>query len=458
MKKIIALLVLTLFCLPALEISAQTNKWRDIYTVKKKDTIYGIAKAYGISIEELKAANPEMNAVGFSLKKGDFVFIPFSKPVATTQVNNSKPTTQITQTTPTSNEFQNRSIRIGVMLPIHNLNGDGLRMIEYYRGMIMACDSLKRQGISTNIHAWNVPQEADIRQTLLENEASKCDIIFGPLYTTQVKALANFCQANNIKMVIPFSINGDDVATYKHIYQVYQSPEDQNEMAVGAFLQRFQGYHPVFIDCNDTTSSRKGAFTTALRKRLDERKIKYNLTNLKTPDEDFLKAFSTKEPNIIILNTSRSPELNSTYVRLNKIIQVRPELKLAFFGYTEWLMYAKAYKEYYHRYETYIPTVEWYNERSARTKSLERDFKSKFDAEMQDRLPRLAITGYDQTQFFVRGLYEHGRAFKGARTESKYLALQTPLNFRQVGTGGYKNSSFILVHYKTDNGIETITY
>lgn len=455
MKKIVSLLLLTLFCLSAHNVAAQTNKWRDIYTVKKKDTIYGIAKAYGISIEELKAANPEMNAEGFNLKKGDFVFIPFSKPAVTTQVNNVKPTTPVT---PTTDDLQKQTIRIGVMLPLHNLNGDGLRMIEYYRGMIMACDSLKRQGISTNIHAWNVPQDADIRQTLLENEASKCDIIFGPLYTTQVKALANFCQANNIKMVIPFSINGNDVATCKQIYQVYQSPEAQNETAISVFLQRFQGYHPVFIDCNDTTSYRKGVFTTALRKRLDERKIKYNLTSLKTPDEDFLKAFSTKEPNIIILNTARSPELNSTYVRLNKIIQVRPNLKLAFFGYTEWLMYAKVYKDYYYRYETYIPTVEWYNERSARTKSLERDFKSTFETDMQQRLPRIAITGYDQTQFFVRGLHEHGRAFTGSRGESKYSPLQTPLNFRQVGTGGYQNGTFILVHYKTDNGIETITY
>ena len=196
MKKIVSLLLLTLFCLSAHNVSAQTNKWRDIYTVKKKDTIYGIAKAYGISIEELKAANPEMNAEGFNLKKGDFVFIPFSKPAVTTQVNNVKPTTPVT---PTTDDLQKQTIRIGVMLPLHNLNGDGLRMIEYYRGMIMACDSLKRQGISTNIHAWNVPQDEDIRQTLLENEASKCDIIFGPLYTTQVKALANFCLANNIK-------------------------------------------------------------------------------------------------------------------------------------------------------------------------------------------------------------------------------------------------------------------
>ena len=438
------LLALVAFVLP---VNAQTNKWRDIYTAKKKDTIYGIAKNYGITIDELKEANPEMKAEGYNLKKGDFVFIPYAKPAPPAPAKTVLPADDLTK----------RTIRIGVMLPIHKQNGDGLRMIEYYRGMIMACDSLRRQGISTDIHAWNVPIDADIRQTLLEKDAAKCDIIFGPLYTSQVKPLANFCQANDIKMVIPFSINGNDVATNKQIYQVYQSPEQQDEAAVNAFMERFAGYHPVFIDCNDSTS-RKGTFTAALRKRLDDKKVKYNLTSLKTPDENFLKAFSTKEPNVLVLNTARSPELNATLARLNKITQVKPGLQIAFFGYTEWLMYTKVYKDYFHRYETYIPTVAYYNDLSARTKALETDFKQTFDENMQQALPRFAITGFDQTQFFIRGIHEHGRAFTGTRGESKYKSLQTPLNFKKVGTGGYQNTTFMLVHYKTDKTVETITY
>ena len=56
-------------------------------------------------------------------------------------------------------------------------------MVEYYRGILLACDSLKKAGISTNVRAWNVNIDADIRQTLLQEGASDCDIIFGPLYT-----------------------------------------------------------------------------------------------------------------------------------------------------------------------------------------------------------------------------------------------------------------------------------
>ena len=40
----------------SVSIGAQTVKWRDIYTVKKKDTIFGIANKYGLSLPELMDA------------------------------------------------------------------------------------------------------------------------------------------------------------------------------------------------------------------------------------------------------------------------------------------------------------------------------------------------------------------------------------------------------------------
>ena len=47
--------ILFLFCvmLLAASVAAQTPKWQDLYKVKKKDTIYGIAQKFGITIDEL---------------------------------------------------------------------------------------------------------------------------------------------------------------------------------------------------------------------------------------------------------------------------------------------------------------------------------------------------------------------------------------------------------------------
>ena len=285
MKRYVRFFFCLCVMLAAMVATAQTTRYQDLYTVKKKDTIYGIAKKYNITIDDLLRANPVMQKTDYMLKKGDQLIIPAPSPQKTTTTATPAPSVSQSQSVakaqaPATHQAGG-TVKVGIMLPLHNADGDGQRMLEYYRGVLMACDSLKAHGISTKIRAWDVPIDANVAQTLSDAGAKDCDIIFGPLYTKQVKQIGDFCRRNDIKLVIPFSINGNDVATNDHIFQVYQTPQQQTESAVNAFVERFRGAHAVIIDCNDTTSN-KGAFTTALRKRLAAVGIDYSICLLYT--------------------------------------------------------------------------------------------------------------------------------------------------------------------------------
>lgn len=442
------LLLAFVLCLAAVAM-AQSTKWRDMYKVKKKDTIFGIARQYGITVPELMDANPEMKQEGYSLKKGDFVFIPFAKtaaaPAATPAATSAKPSAQA------------HTICVGVMLPLHDVDGDGRRMVEYYRGLLMACDSLRAQGISTDVHAWNVNIDADIAQFTKDPAAAQCNIIFGPLYSHQVRGLAEFCKARGIKLVIPFSINGDDVSRYQQIFQVWESPDKLNNSAIEAFMQRFPNAHPVFIDCNDS-ESKKGVFTFALRNRLTTKNIAYSITNLNSSEEMFAKAFSKTQRNVVVLNTGRSPELTVALSKLASLQNNNPSLAISLYGYTEWLMYVDNNMEQFFRFDTYIPTHFYYNPLDAKTRQLEQNYRRWFRQDMQYALPRFAITGYDHGQFFLRGLAKYGKSFVGTKGQNGYTALQTPLSFKQVGSAGMQNEVFLLIHYTKGGGIESIAY
>lgn len=443
MRNVIRYIFLVVFVGAFLQIHAQTSPIREQHKVKKSETIFGIAKQYDVTIDELKSVNPEMNLDGFQLKKGDYINIPYAKEKTAPQ--------------PAATTMATKHVRIGVMLPLHDINGDGKRMVEYYRGILLACDRLKKDGISVDVHAWNVPIEADIRMTLLEKGADKCNIIFGPLYTNMVKPLAEFCQKNNIKMVIPFSITGDDVKKYANIFQVYQSPADFNTMAVNSFMERFKGYHPVFIDCNDATTSSKGAFTANLRKALENKKIKYNITNINSSDADFAKAFNKKKPNIVVLNTSRSPELNTTFAKLNKMVNNGSKADISMFGYTEWFMYTQVYEKLFYQYNAYIPTSFYYNPVSADTKWIETNYRNWFKTEMMQAIPHFALTGFDHACFFIGGYAKYGKNFNGTKAEVTYKPVQTPLVFKTEGAGK-QNTAFMLIHYLKNQTIESISY
>ena len=458
MRRYFKLILCFLALMVATAVAGQTIKWQELYKVKKKDTIYGIAKKYNITIDELISANPAMQKPDYTLQKGDQLLIPYpaAKPAATTTPATAVTNTQA-QSTATHQRAADGTVRIGVMLPLHNVDGDGQRMIEYYRGVLMACDSLRSQGIATHVYAWNVPIDANVQQTINDDNARQCDIIFGPLYTKQVKPIGDFCRKNGIRLVIPFSINGNDVAQNERIYQVFQTPAQQNEASINAFVQRFKGRHIVIVDCNDTTS-RKGVFTFNLRKRLEKAGTTYSITNLKSTDASFAKAFSTTLPNVVVLNTGRSPELNATLAKLNTLTATNKGLGISLYGYTEWLMYTKVYTDYYYKYDTYIPTTFYYNPFAGKTIAVERNYRQWFKSDMRQALPRFALTGFDHAQFFIRGLHKYGDRFNGTQQQNTYTPLQTPLKFKRVGTGGMQNESFMLVHYKPNRTLESISY
>ena len=358
---------------------AQSVQWRDQHKVKRKETIFGIAKEYGVSIPQLLDANPSMKQPGYELKKGDLIFVPFSKegdfrPDGTVMGKNAKTAKPTKPAAP----VPANAIRVGVMLPLHNQDGDGKRMVEYYRGLLLALDQLKGEGITTDVHAWNVPKGADIRSTLLEPNASKLDIIFGPLYSDQVKPLADFCRTNGIKLVIPFSITGNEVETNANVFQVYQTDASLNNKAIASFLERFQkSHHPVFINCKDA-SSQVGDFTSSLRRQLELQKIKYDLTSTTSSAPDFAKHFSASCPNVVIVNSEKSPQLNEVFAKLEQMKKTRPGIAVTLYGYNQWFVYQDYDLDQFFKYNTYIPSTYYYNKAADKTKELEAKYTEKY--------------------------------------------------------------------------------
>ncbi len=450
------LLLTWLTVVPGVVFAQQTENIQGLHKVKKKETIFGISKRYGITISELIKANPEMNDPGYELKKGAELRIPFpSKQPETPAVNAPAVTTK--EKTVSADDVRNRAIRLGVMLPLHNINGDGRRMTEYYRGVLMACDSLKRLGLSVDVHAWNTAEDGNISKVLNDPAAAKCDLIIGPLYSKQMDALSAFVEKHDILLVIPFSINAPQLTTNRNIFQIWQSQNDQNESVIRYFSDNFKNYHTVIIDCNDSTST-KSFFTSSLRRKLEQQDMEYVITNLKSDETKFAGAFSKSKPNVVVLNTGRSQELGVAFSKINGMVVNTPNLDITMFGYTDWLMYTRRHLDNFYKYNAYIPSVFYYNPLTLATQRFEQKYRANFHSVMQNSLPRFAITGFDHAYFFLRGLHKYGKSFNGGQGVFGYPPIQTPLRFERYGNGGLRNKTQLFVHYKPGQVVETIKF
>lgn len=429
--------------------------FKDLHEVKKKETIFGIARDNGLTVQELIDANPEMNQPGYELKKGDVIKIPFKKGQEPKDIVN--PTAESPVKPNVGTDMRNRAIRIGVMLPLHNDNGDGKRMVEYYRGVLMALDSLKTNGISTDIRAWNVPEDKDIRLTLLEKHVADRDLIIGPLYTKQLKPLADFAKTNNIRVLIPFSINSTEVYDNDCLYQVFQNGNTLNESYVFRFYQRYKNSHVVIIDCNDSTST-KGAFTSTLRRKLEQEGMVYSITNLKSSESMFKTCFSMTKPNVVVLNTSRSQELNLAFAKLNGLMLTTPGLKISMFGYTEWLMYTSKHLDNFYKFDVCVPTTYYMDPLAPRTARFNQKYRANFHQDMQKYHVKYAATGFDHAYFMVKGMHMYGKHFMGSSGTVGYTPVQTPLHFERIGNGGMMNRTVMFVHYMPEQRVETIKF
>ena len=462
MKRILRyFFLLTVFSFATETALAQEQKIKELHAVKRKETIFGIARDNGLSVEELIKANPEMNMKGYELKKGDIIRIPYpAAEQAKKETAKPAPTKEIAMPTKPAvgnKDIRQREIRVGVMLPLHNDNGDGKRMVEYYRGVLMACDSLKASGISTDIRAWNVPEEADIRRTLQDANAAECDVIIGPLYTKQLKPLADFALRHDIRVLIPFSINSNEIFDNGNLFQIYQNGNLLNDAFVFRYYERFHDAHTVIIDCNDSTST-KGGFTTSLRRKLEQESNIYSISNLRSSESMFMKCFSTTKRNVVVLNTSRSAELSVAFAKLNGLLSNHPELKITMFGYPEWLMYTRQHLESFYKFDTYIPSTYYMNPLSPRAEHFKQKYRWNFHQDMQKYHAQFAVTGFDHAYFFIKGLHLYGKHFTGATGMVGYTPIQTPLHFERIGNGGLRNKAMLFVHYTTDNRIETINF
>lgn len=430
------ILALVLAFVGSAHVMAQMDKWQNIHTVKKKETIFGISRMYGITIDELIDANPDMRKPEYELQKGATLFIPFHKE------KEVKPVEPVAKPEP-------KSVSVGVMLPLHNVDGDGKRMVEYYRGMLLAVNDLKQKGINVNVKAFNVNQEADVRKILTENDMTKLDFIFGPLYTVQVAEMGNFCRMSNVKMVIPFSISSNEVDYNPMVYQVYQTQETLTEHSIDYFMKRFSDAHPIFVDCNDSTS-KKGIFTFGLRKQLEGKGIQYNITNITSSDAMFAKAFDATKNNVVILNSGASPKLTQVIRKLDALKAANPGLNISLYGYQEWLMYQKYNNNEmnFPKYDTYIPSTFYYDESMPSTRSFIAKYRRAYHSELQTGyLEHFALTGYDQAMFFL-----------GGKVGETFIPLQTNYHFTQASAAsGFRNNNYQLIHF-TANGVESIRY
>lgn len=425
--------------------SAETNG--NIHEVQPGETLYGISRKYGITVDELLAANPEASQ---SLRTGMKLKIPGKQnppapprdEIRTETRNDTSPSTETQKDTqifqPTgvrssncdTGYVWNRPVNVALLLPFTSGNEGEIRLAtEFYGGFKVAADYWNNRGLEIVLNVYNSGSSQDTRQArqLISNETLKgMDLVVGPLYPAALGEVAPYCEKNEIPIVTPFSRNTAVMEAAKGVIKLTPSRNFVIQKTVQYFAGRYPQARFILVD----GSAKKDSlillsYKTELERQLSGKWIKSTSTGIQS-------SLSENQTNIIFLPHSIEIRVKEFMTRVNSL---RGRYPILLVGIEEWLEFSMVEAEYYENLQLHIPVAYQFHPDDTLYKPFRIAFREQFGGE-----PALsAHRGYETGMYFLQLLYRRGNAYPECVYEEENSLPGTAFRFVGSRKEGFEN-------------------
>ncbi len=202
-----------------------------IHKVERKETLYSISKIYNVSIEDIRAYNPEI--VGNKLKKKMKLNIPQKRKLISiidkNQVffetdNNDYIDSSPKKINLKDSVFKNKSLKIGLLAPfkIDELDLDSLEInkkllkelnlttisLDFYSGSLMALKEANILGINIDFNVFDTENDQrKIEKILLDNDFKDYDFLIGPFIPRNIVQVLDGLDNSKIPIISPLTTN-----------------------------------------------------------------------------------------------------------------------------------------------------------------------------------------------------------------------------------------------------------
>lgn len=461
MKRILILII----CLCPLLLYGQNilSTLADMHSVVRGDTWESIAASRGISVAQLQAANPDVK--GSKLKKGTLLIMPKPSTSLPTgeesrQDASEEPTHPLEKTVESSLIRTSLSdLKVGVLLPFGEK-----KMVEFYRGLLMAADSVRQSGVNLDIYAWDCGTTAAKIDSLLPR-LKGMDVLFGPTSATQIPTVAELCREQGIRLVLPFW-SGQPLLDYPLVYNAIASNAAFYDAAAKKLVSFYADNNFVIVHSGKTDIKGK-ALSEALTQRLAQQSGAPKVLSLEGDDFAYESAFNQFRDNMIVIDDSSIPSLNILVARLKDFRQDHPQYRISLLGYTEWQDETQRLLGDFFTLDTYIISPYYYNVLDERVKHFERSYAKNFRRYIAPGSPRYAVLGFDLGYYFLSGISSFGDTFEqmqGTLRQEPFQswfrfersASQASLTSAQASGLSFTNNFVEFIHFTLESKIELI--
>ncbi|MDE6702730.1 MAG: LysM peptidoglycan-binding domain-containing protein, partial [Muribaculaceae bacterium] len=249
-----------------------------MHKVKKGETLYGISRQYGVKPDDIIALNPE--AVS-GIKKDATLRIPVTKPedaapVAADEVKQEdvlnedvfmspeyrlKPVRPAIETVPMDGEdesendasqyeegdttevqTESRPATIAVILPFmleeETPGKQAMLFTDFYKGLLLAADTLSNRGDSVKIYAYDTMCDmARLKAILSEDAVRDASVIIAPDGDAQLAAIADAVAGRDTKVINVFNVKDSLFVNHPELIQTNIPHRKMYAKAVDAMMR-----------------------------------------------------------------------------------------------------------------------------------------------------------------------------------------------------------------------------
>lgn len=423
------------------------SRCKEMHKVKRKETVFSVSREYGISEQELMAANPELKE---GMKKGQFLCIPYPSTTPLQPVQRE----DATIIPPSNSELFRKSkespkemstIKAALVLPFQ----EDKRMTEYYEGFLMAVDSLKRMGVSLDLYVYDSGKETStLNNILAKSEMKKMDIIFGPMHQNQIKPLSDFAEKNNIRLVIPFSPKGEEVFNNPAVYQINTPQSYLYSEVYEHFTRQFPNAHVIFIEAA-SADKEKEDFINGMKQDLKSKSISMQTVSENASKETLKAALRSGKENIFIPTSGKNVLLIKVLPQLTLLVRDTPEQNIHLFGYPEWQTYTRDHLDSFFELDVYFYSSFYTNTLFPAAVQFTNAYHKWYSKDLNSKFPNYAMLGYDTGFFFLKGLSRFGSELESNLSKMNNITpIQTGFKFDRVNNwGGFINKKVFFIRF-----------
>lgn len=459
------------------------------HTIEKGESLFGIAKRYGMTVDDLLALNPQVNSDGYTagtvLRLRKDTAIPAAPQSTSNEQNatvaalakdikaNKEAEKKKVETKPETNEpihvdtpvntpeEANTSAEIHpkvsvsdntvvLMLPFMSNVVDtkdklAQHSTDFLRGFLIAADTLSHRGKNVNIIVCDTYNSIDSVRTILNRpEVQNAAVIIAPSDTLQLQTIAAN-SGNNTWVFNVFAVKDETFLKNNRVIQGNIPHDEMYGKAIDAFIARYNGYIPVFLTNNNEAKNDKAEFTEMLRAQLQAEgrqwvDINYNIALT----DKFLNDLDPQGKYVFIPASSLKSEFNHYASTITKFHEDHPEATIRFFGYPEYVTFKGATREALGELNTTIYSRFFCDELDYGVRKLNSQFTTKYGRDMLEVYPSQAILGYDLGVYLIKALRSNmtdGTIGKPA------TGVQTPINLDYDSKTGPVNTAMYLITF-----------